>query len=46
MTQAICCCFLAQFNFTDSKDLVGKLPGDLLLVFGRLAVGRSRKRGF
>jgi hypothetical protein len=25
---------LAQFNFTNSGDIVGKLPGDLLLVFG------------
>ena len=25
---------IAQFNFTNSKDLVGQLPGDLLLVFG------------
>jgi hypothetical protein len=25
--------FLAQFNFVDSKDLVGELPGDLLLLF-------------
>lgn len=25
--------FLAQFAFHDSRDLVGKLPGDLLLVF-------------
>lgn len=26
--------FLAQFNFSDSHDIVGKLPGELLLVFG------------
>ena len=26
--------FLAQFNFSDSRDLTGKLPGDILLVFG------------
>lgn len=25
--------FLAQFNFADSRDLVGELPGDILLVF-------------
>jgi len=25
--------FLAQINFTDSRDIVGELPGDLLLVF-------------
>lgn len=25
--------FLAQFNFCDSQDLTGDLPGDLLLVF-------------
>ena len=25
--------FLAQFNFSDSTDIVGKQPGDLLLVF-------------
>jgi hypothetical protein len=25
---------IAQFNFTNSADIVGKLPGDLLLVFG------------
>ncbi len=25
--------FLAQFNFVDSRDLVGELPGDLLLLF-------------
>ncbi len=25
---------IAQFNFTNSTDIVGKLPGDLLLVFG------------
>jgi hypothetical protein len=25
--------FLAQFCFADSKDLVGKLPGDVLLIF-------------
>lgn len=27
--------FLAQFCFSDSKDLVGELPGDVLLVFLR-----------
>lgn len=26
--------FLAQFNFADSHDLVGTLPGDVLLLFG------------
>jgi hypothetical protein len=26
--------FIAQFNFTNSKDITGELPGDLLLVFG------------
>jgi Domain of unknown function (DUF1963) len=26
--------FVAQFCFSDSKDLVGKLPGDVLLIFG------------
>lgn len=26
--------FLAQFNFGDSRDLVGELPGDVLLLFG------------
>ncbi|MEM6673876.1 MAG: DUF1963 domain-containing protein [Planctomycetota bacterium] len=25
--------FLCQFNFEDSRDLVGDLPGDVLLVF-------------
>jgi hypothetical protein len=25
--------FLVQFNFNDSRDLTGKLPGDVLLVF-------------
>lgn len=25
--------FFAQINFADSKDLVGELPGDLLLIF-------------
>ena len=25
--------FVAQFNFADSKDLTGELPGDILLVF-------------
>ena len=25
--------FLCQFDFRDSRDLVGDLPGDLLLVF-------------
>jgi hypothetical protein len=25
---------IAQFNFTNSTDIIGKLPGDLLLVFG------------
>jgi hypothetical protein len=25
---------IAQFNFVDSLDIVGELPGDLLLVFG------------
>ena len=28
-----CAAFLAQFNFLDSKDLVGPLPGDVLLLF-------------
>lgn len=26
--------FFGQFNFADSRDLVGKLPGDVLLLFG------------
>lgn len=26
--------FLAQFNFRDSLDIVGQLPGDLLVLFG------------
>jgi len=26
--------FIAQFNFSNSRDIVGPLPGDLLLVFG------------
>lgn len=26
--------FLAQFNFADSRDLTGELPGDVLLLFG------------
>ncbi|REJ81244.1 MAG: DUF1963 domain-containing protein [Planctomycetota bacterium] len=30
---------LAQFNFTDSIDIVGDLPGDLLLIFGDDADG-------
>lgn len=30
--------FLAQFNFSDSRDIVS-VPGDLLLVFGQLALG-------
>ena len=25
---------LGQINFSDSKDIVGRLPGDLLLIFG------------
>ncbi len=25
---------IAQFNFTNSRDIVGNIPGDLLLVFG------------
>jgi hypothetical protein len=29
-----CLRFLGQFNFCDSKDLVGGLPGDVLLLFG------------
>jgi len=28
---------IAQFNFTNSADIVGSLPGDLLLVFGDVA---------
>ena len=28
--------FLAQFNFCDSKDIVGELPGDVLLAFAEL----------
>ena len=31
--------FLGQFDFTDSYDLTGPLPGDLLLVFGDSAGG-------
>ncbi len=31
--------FLAQFNFTDSKDLTGELPGDVLLIFADNAEG-------
>lgn len=27
--------FFGQFNFADSRDLVGKLPGDVLLLFGK-----------
>jgi hypothetical protein len=27
--------FLAQYNFADSRDLVGDLPGDILLVFSK-----------
>ncbi len=27
--------FIAQFNLSDSRDLVGKTPGDLLLIFQR-----------
>jgi hypothetical protein len=26
--------FVAQFNFADSHDIVGHLPGDVLLIFG------------
>ena len=26
--------FLGQFNFTDSRDIIGETPGDVLLVFG------------
>ncbi len=26
--------FIAQFNFSNSRDILGPLPGDLLLVFG------------
>src|SRR5262249_40230240 len=26
--------FIAQFNFSDSKDITGELPGPLLLLFG------------
>jgi Domain of unknown function (DUF1963) len=29
--------FLAQFNFCDSKDITGTLPGDVLLVFANEA---------
>jgi hypothetical protein len=28
--------FLGQFCFSDSEDIVGKLPGDVLLIFGIL----------
>jgi uncharacterized protein YwqG len=28
--------FIAQFNFADSRDITGPLPGDLLLIYGRL----------
>lgn len=28
--------FIAQFNFADSLDIVGQLPGDLLVIFGAL----------
>jgi hypothetical protein len=27
--------FVAQFDFADSRDIVGDLPGELLLLFGR-----------
>lgn len=27
--------FVAQFRFTESKDITGELPGDILLVFAR-----------
>jgi hypothetical protein len=30
---------IAQFNFTNSIDIVGELPGDLLLVFGDYSDG-------
>jgi hypothetical protein len=30
---------IAQFNFTNSKDIIGDLPGDLLLIFGDDADG-------
>jgi hypothetical protein len=32
--------FLAQFNFGDSQDLVGTLPGDLLLIFAEDSDGK------
>lgn len=32
--------FIAQFNFLNSFDIVGKLPGDLLLIFGEHSDGR------
>lgn len=31
--------FLAQFDFTDSTDIVGELPGDVLLVFTPVSDG-------
>lgn len=34
--------FLGQFNFADSKDITGDLPGDLLLVFADFQDGFSK----
>jgi hypothetical protein len=38
--------FIAQFNFCDSKDLTGDLPGDLLLVFADSANGLFESLAF
>ena len=27
--------FVAQFQFADSRDIVGPLPGDIMLIFAR-----------
>lgn len=37
--------FLAQFNFADSRDIVGSLPGDLLLIFVECPDGNFVNKG-
>ena len=38
--------FLAQFNFRDSRDITGPLPGDILLVFADCSSGTIEGLGF
>ncbi len=33
--------FLCQFNFSESRDLFGSLPGDVLLVFSRTGIPQT-----